>query len=263
MDRRAADFDRVTLAGAWVHAVTMEQALNRIVADASDGLGGWVVTPNLDILHKLVHDRSFVELIEPATLRLADGMPLVWASRLKGTPLPERVAGSDLIGRLSERAAGAGLSVFLLGGDEGMADAAAAELARRFPTLKVTGTLCPPFGFERDEAYMTRLVETLIEAGPAIVFVGLGCPKQERLIRILRKDLPSAWFLGIGISFSFLAGEVERAPGWLQRLGLEWAHRLVQEPRRLARRYLVVGIPFAVRLLSGSVLARVAARFRG
>lgn len=247
---------RVTLAGAWVHSVTMAQALDAIAGEARAGRGGWVVTPNLDILHKLVHDRAFAALVEPATLRLADGMPLVWASRVQGTPLPERVAGSDLIGALCGRAAAEGFGVFLLGGEPGTADEAAAELKRRHQGLRVVGTHCPPYGFESDPERSAEILRVLGEAAPSIVFVGLGCPKQERLIASLRTALPGVWFLGVGISFSFLAGRVKRAPRVVQRLGLEWLHRMAQEPRRLAHRYLVVGVPFGVRLLVGSMRHR-------
>lgn len=249
----------IALAGQRVHAVTMAQALDAIAHDAKANLGGWVLTPNLDILHKLVHDDAFRALVEPATLRLPDGKPLVWAAGLQRTPLPERVAGSDLISTLSARAADDELSVFLLGGDPGAADQAAAVLRDRHPSLAIVGTECPPFGFEHDADYLARLQSALTQAGPDIVFVALGCPKQEKLIARLRPLLPGTWFLGVGISFSFLAGSVQRAPVWMQNLGLEWVHRLAQEPGRLARRYLLVGIPFAVRLLTGSFITR----FRG
>lgn len=249
----------ITLAGQRIHAVTMQQTLDAIAADARANLGGWVVTPNLDILHKLVHDHAFRELVAPATLFLPDGKPLIWASKLQCTPLPERVAGSDLISTLSARAEDESLSIFLLGGDPGAADEAAAVLRERHPNLTIAGTECPPFGFENDAEYIASLEATLAEARPDIVFVALGCPKQEKLIVRLSPLLPSAWFLGVGISFSFLAGRVQRAPGWMQKTGLEWVHRLAQEPGRLAKRYLVVGIPFALRLLTGSLTTR----FRG
>lgn len=251
--------ERVRLAGVWVHKLTMDETIEHIDRAIAENLGGWVVTPNLDILHRLTHDAGFARLVEPATLRLADGMPLVWASRLAGTPLPERVAGSDLVWRVCERAALRGWRVFLLGGDEGVADKAAGVLEAKYPGLAIAGTYCPPFGFEKNPEEMNAIRGSLERARPEIVLVALGCPKQERLIDALRRDFPGAWFFGIGISLSFVTGDVRRAPPWARRLGLEWAHRLGQEPGRLARRYLLVGIPFAARLLSGSVLAR----FRG
>jgi N-acetylglucosaminyldiphosphoundecaprenol N-acetyl-beta-D-mannosaminyltransferase len=237
-----------------------ESAIDFVFSSLATSCGGWVITPNLDILRRLHRDPEFSRLCSGASLRLADGMPLVWASRLKGTPLPERVAGSDLIWTLSARAARDGRSVFFLGGNPGSAAAAAQKLSHMNPGLIVAGVECPPFGFESDPDYMRTLIERLQSARSDIVFVALGSPKQERLIVRLRELMPSTWFLGIGVSFSFVSGELRRAPVWLRRIGLEWVHRLLQEPRRLARRYLVDGIPFAVRLLMCSAFERFARR---
>ena len=251
--------ERVTIAGGWVHNLTMNETIDRIDHAIAMSLGGWVVTPNLDILHKLTHAPQFATLVEPATLRLADGMPLVWASKLAGNPLPERVAGSDLVWRICQLAAKRNHGVYLLGGDEGIADKAARVLQDKYQGLRIVGTHCPPFGFEKNAEEMNTIRTALSESQPQIVLVALGCPKQERLIDELRKDFPQAWFFGIGISLSFVTGDVKRAPTWIRRLGLEWVHRLLQEPGRLARRYILVGIPFALRVLGGSALAR----FRG
>ena len=115
---------------------------------------------------------------------------------------------------------------------------------------------CPPFGFESDAEYSARLREKIRAASPAIVYVALGSPKQEKLILELREIVPRAWFLGIGVTFSFVSGELRRAPIWIRRIGMEWLHRLVQEPRRLAKRYLVHGLPFAGRLIVVSLFDR-------
>jgi N-acetylglucosaminyldiphosphoundecaprenol N-acetyl-beta-D-mannosaminyltransferase len=235
------------------------EAMDRISADLAAGRGGWAITPNLDIARRMVSDAAYRDLLSPATLRLADGMPLVWASRVQRTPLKERVAGSDLIWSLSARAAEEGRSVFFLGGNPGAAVAAAAKLKELHPALLVAGVECPPIGFEQDSGYMAALRERLIAAAPDICFVALGAPKQDRVIRSLFPLLPRTWFLGIGISFSFVAGEVKRAPRWMRASGLEWLHRMIQEPRRLARRYLLEGVPFAVRLFVSALVAR----FRG
>src|SRR6185436_14220357 len=117
-------------------------------------------------------------------------------------------------------------SVFLLGGNPGTADEAARRLRERYPALRVAGTLCPPLGFEHDPAWQERIERTLRAAAPDILFVGLGFPKQAQLIVALQRALPSVWYVGCGITFSFIAGEIARAPVLVQRLGLEWLHRL-------------------------------------
>ncbi|HEX7008615.1 MAG TPA: WecB/TagA/CpsF family glycosyltransferase [Phycisphaeraceae bacterium] len=253
----AGPWPRVTLAGVAFDAVTEPQCVGWIMDQLAAGRGGWVITPNLDHLRRAQRDQEFRRwLLEEADLVVADGMPLVWASRLQGTPLPERVAGSSLVSTLAQAAAGAGRSLFLLGGSPGAAQAAAEVLRSRYPGLIIAGTACPPIGFENDPQQMDELRQMLKEAKPDIVYMALGSPKQERLIRLLRGEQPGAWWLGVGISLSFLCGQVRRAPRWMQRVGLEWLHRLVQEPRRLARRYLLDGIPFALYLLGGAALQR-------
>lgn len=252
--------ERIQLLGVDLDRLSLAGAVEYIAGALNEGRGGWVITPNLDILRRFVVDAEFRDLCASAELRLADGMPLVWASRLQRTPLPERAAGSDLIDHLCERAARDGRSVYFLGGNPGSADAAATTLRGRFPALRVAATECPPIGFESDGAYMQGLSKRLAVARPDIVLVALGCPKQERLIVRLRPLLPAAWFLGIGVTFSFVSGEIRRAPVWMRRSGLEWVHRLSQEPSRLAKRYLLHGVPFALRLLGDSFWRGLRAR---
>jgi N-acetylglucosaminyldiphosphoundecaprenol N-acetyl-beta-D-mannosaminyltransferase len=220
--------------------------------------GGWIVTPNLDILRQFTTSPESRKLILDASHRVADGQPIVWASRLAGTPVPERVPGSDLVLSMPEAAARAGLSVFLLGGNPGVAAAAAARLNTRCPELKPVGSYCPPLGFEDDPAELVKIKDALQRTRPALVLIGLGFPKQERLIGLLRSEIPENWFIGVGISLSFLAGDQPRAPAALQRLGLEWMHRLWHEPCRLFRRYVLHGLPFGLRLLAWALVERFA-----
>jgi N-acetylglucosaminyldiphosphoundecaprenol N-acetyl-beta-D-mannosaminyltransferase len=236
--------------------VTESQAVQRIRQRAAAGVGGWVVTPNLDILRQCVVKPEVGAMVAQADLVVADGMPLIWASQIQKTPLPERVPGSNLILLVSQMAAEQGLSIFLLGGAEGTAAKAADVLRAGYPNLKVAGTYYPPFGFEKDDAQMRAIEEALGTSRPDIVFVGLGFPKQERLIQRLRPIRPTAWWMGVGISFSFLCGEVVRAPRWMQACGMEWVHRMVQEPGRLIRRYLIDDIPFAAALFTGAIRKR-------
>jgi len=247
----------VELMGIEFAAMRESEVADHIVGKAAAGEGGWLITPNLDILRQCFRSERVADLVKAADLRVADGMPLVWSSRLQGTPLPERVAGSSVVSLIAERAAGPGLRVFLLGGNPGAADGAARTLLSRYAGLRIAGTYCPPLGFERDAEELERMERAVRLANPHIVLVGLGFPKQELLIQRLRPACPTAWWLGIGITFSFLSGEVRRAPLWMQRSGLEWVHRIAQEPRRLASRYLIHGVPFAARLLTMAAKQRL------
>lgn len=242
---------RVRLLDLELDPMTEVEAVAEILAASSTGRGGVVVTPNLDQLRQCHENPALRALVEGASLALVDGTTLLWASRLQGTPLPERVPGSGLIFSLSAAAARAGRSLFLLGGNPGTADVAAAELRRRYPGIKVAGTHCPPVGYEHVPAEIVRVEEALRAADADLVYVCLGFPKQERLMTHLSPLFPRAWFLGLGVSLSFVAGELVRAPVWMQRLGLEWLHRLVQEPR-LFRRFIVLGIPFSFRLFASA-----------
>jgi N-acetylglucosaminyldiphosphoundecaprenol N-acetyl-beta-D-mannosaminyltransferase len=254
---------RISLMGMEIDHVTEGQVVAAIGDSLSKGRGGWVITPNLEHLRRFNKEEALQHYFEQADLVLADGMPLVWASRLKGTPLPARVAGSDLIWSVSMEAARRGRSVFVLGGTREAGWEAARRLQERCPGLRIAGMVYPPHGFENDPRAMDQIVETLEALRPDIVFVGLGFPKQERVIAGLRERFPQTWFLGIGISIGFVGGQVARAPMWMQRLGLEWLHRLAQEPRRLGRRYLLHGLPFAARLLLHGAVSRIGLRRTG
>lgn len=247
-------------AGVPIAAVTRDEIERQIAADVGRDRGGWLITANLDHLRRLRSDRSgrTREMLRAATVVVADGMPLVWAARLAGDPLPERVAGSDMIFGLTARVGEAGGRVFLLGGRPGAADEAAAVLRSATPGL-VIDTACPPFGFEHDDAQRNAVHAAVVAARPDVVFVALGFPKQDELIARLRHDHPHAWYLGIGASVDFVAGRVARAPRWMQRTGIEWIHRLVQEPRRLVVRYLVHGLPFAAQLFAWALRRRLVA----
>ncbi|HEV8607758.1 MAG TPA: WecB/TagA/CpsF family glycosyltransferase [Tepidisphaeraceae bacterium] len=250
----------VTLKGQTLHAITEAGAVDHIIGQLEAGRGGWCVTPNLDHIRRLTRDRKLRALYSHAGLVVADGMPLIWASRIQGTPLPERVAGSSLISSLSAAAGQRNRSIYLLGGAKGTAEQAAEVLKAKYPGVRIAGIFYPEFGFESDEAQVQKLIADLVAANPDIVYVALGSPKQEWLIGQLRGYFPRAWWLGIGISFSFLSGHVKRAPRWMQQAGLEWLHRLAQEPRRLARRYLVQGLPFAASLFTSAIICRLQAR---
>lgn len=245
----------IDLWGARLNWVTERQCVNVVVHEIARGRGGTVFTMNLEHLRRLKRDRTYFGQYREATIVTADGMPLVWASRLQGTPLPERVTGSSLIWTLTAAAARNQRSVYFLGGNPGAAQKAAKVLSDRFPGLRVAGVSNGPSDFQDRADELTAIRTQLADANPDIVYVALGCPKEEQLIAGLRDTLPACWFLGVGISFSFVSGDIPRAPLWMQRSGLEWLHRLAHEPKRLFRRYVVHGLPF-VGLLFSTVIFR-------
>lgn len=248
---RTAVVDGVELA-----ALTESETVDLVMDELDAGRGGLLLTANVDIMYRL-SQQADRDLREKASLVVADGMPVVWASRMLGTPLPERVTGADLVWALSEAAAAKGRRVFLLGAGPGVAEKAGGAFVQAFPGLQVVGHESPPMGFDKDEQYMAGLVERMQQAQPDLVFVALGFPKQERVSLRLLEDLPQTWFMGCGGALDMAAGEVARAHPALQRGGVEWLHRLVLEPRRLARRYLVDDAPYAVHMLAGSARTRL------
>ena len=249
-------FPTASLRGMKIHMVSRSQTVDYLMDCSAEKTGGWVVTPNLDILRRYTRSVSFRNLVATSTLSVADGMPLVWASRVKGHPLPGRVNGTDLMIDVCESASLTGRSVFFLGGNEGSAEKTAESLQKDFPELKIAGCHCPEFGFEKKIENVEEIAKILTEADPDFVFVGLGSPKQDVLINMLRLKFPRVWWLGVGVSFSFVAGELPRAPNWAKKSGFEWLYRLVAEPRRLFKRYLVTGIPFLITTIAVSAYER-------
>lgn len=239
----------VELFGLPFAPLNFDQTLDAIVSLAQDESASYVVTANVDHVVRVRRRPELMPLYSGADLVVADGMPLIWASKLLGKPLPERVAGSDLFPALCGRAADCGLSVFLFGGAPGTADRAAEVMQGRYPQLRLAGTYCPDYGFEHDADKSQEAVDAVRASQPDLLFVGLGSPKQEQWI-LQHKDVCGArCSIGVGISFSFACGEVHRAPRWMQRIGLEWFHRLCQEPGRLWKRYLVDDSYFATLVL--------------
>jgi N-acetylglucosaminyldiphosphoundecaprenol N-acetyl-beta-D-mannosaminyltransferase len=258
-------FDRVQLDGTGIDRITEAEVVAVVRAALADGRGGRIITPNIDILRRAQAEPEARRHLADADLIVADGMPLIWASKLGGRPLPERVAGSSLIWSLSEGLGRDGRSIFVIGGSPDKsgkdgATRAADRLADACPGLRVAGTFCPDFGFERDRSAYRDLCRKVVDSEADLVFVGLGFPKQEQVIDRLRPDLPRTWFVGCGAAVNFVAGDVDRAPRWMQRTGLEWAHRLGTEPRRLAGRYLRHDAPYALRLLAQAPGQRVRTR---
>ena len=244
---RVAETRRVTLFGLAFDALTLDDAAEAIIAAAKRRQKGLVVTPNVDHVLLVGEDQRVAEVYRRASFRFADGMPIVWVSRLRGRArrLPERVTGADLLVRLCEHAARSGVSVFFAGGQPGVADAAARQMTERYPGLCVVGTDSPPFGFEKDAETSRQLAAKISRAAPDLLFMGVGTPKQELWADSHIDALDCGPILCCGAAFDFAAGSAKRAPALIQRSGMEWLWRLVHEPRRLWRRYLQRGPRFA------------------
>jgi N-acetylglucosaminyldiphosphoundecaprenol N-acetyl-beta-D-mannosaminyltransferase len=235
--------DRVQIGTLFVDRLTFTDALEAICDLVRGGRGGAVFTPNVDHVVTAEDDVAFRQTYSRASLSLADGMPVVWAARLLGRPVPEKISGSDFIEPLLARAAASGFRVYLLGSTAEVAGKAAGVLRAR--GVEVCGTDSPIVGDPHSAADRQPIVARLRSARPDLVLVAFGAPKQEFFIDGARADVPGAVFVGIGASLDFLAGAVRRAPRWMSRSGLEWLYRLAQEPRRLWRRYLVRDPRFA------------------
>lgn len=220
------------------------EAIERLVEARQ---GGYVFTPNIDHVVNVEDDAEFAQAYARASLSLADGMPIVWASRLLGMPLPGRVAGSDMVGPLLELAGRRGWRVFMLGAGPGVAEKAAAVARSRWGT-NVVGTDAPMVNL-KDAAQIDGIAKQLDAAKPDLVLMAFGAPKQELLIARIAERVRPAVLLGIGASLDFIAGTIKRAPAIMRNTGFEWLYRLAQEPRRLWRRYLVNDPKFLLILL--------------
>ncbi len=230
---------RVRIGGLHVDVVNMAGALDAIDALVAAKAGGTVFTPNVDHVVQVEHDARFRAAYDQVSLSLADGMPLMWASRLLKTPLPEKVSGSDLILPLMRRAAERGHRVYFLGGAEGAAELAKQKLLEQFPTLQVVGIDSPRIDVNGGAEVQAPILERIGDARPDLLLVALGAPKQEIWSHEQRAALGSAVAIGVGASLDFIAGAQTRAPKWMSDAGLEWAYRLAQDPRRMASRYLL------------------------
>lgn len=219
--------------------LTMIEALDAIDGLISKNSNSYIVTPNVDHIVQLEAGGELNEAYKNADLILTDGKPLIWISKLHGKPIKEKISGSDLFPLLCERAAKNKYKMFFLGAAEGVAAKAAKNLIQKYEGLEVVGTYSPPLGFENDSMEMNKIIRMIKNAKPHILVVGLGCPKQELFIYKNKDRMGVPVSLGLGASLDFEAGNIKRAPRWMANVGLEWLYRIIQDPKRLAKRYLV------------------------
>lgn len=232
--------------GVSVSVVDMQSATCQISLWADAGEARYVCAADVNSIMQAQRSAAHMEALRHADMVLPDGTPLVWVSHLRGQRQIARVPGPDIMLKLCEVGVGKGWRHFLYGGATGVAEQLAEVLQRRFPGLLIAGTHAPPFRVLSPEE-QARDIARINAAQPHIVWVGLGCPKQEIWMRENLPKLRGAVVIGVGAAFDFHGGRIPRAPLWMRRNGLEWLHRLGCEPARLWRRYLVLGPVFLVR----------------
>lgn len=224
---------------------------------ATSGRGAKVATANLDFIALARKNRQLKADLEASDLVIADGAPVAWLARIAGGRATRRATGVDLVGAIANSAAlpGHEIRFAFYGSTEETSAAAAATIEQQYPGATVVARICPPFG-KRDASEIAQEVAQMAAANPNVVLVALGCPRQERFIAEHFATIPGAVWVGVGGTFDFYAGKRTRAPRFFQAAGLEWAVRLVQEPRRLWRRYIVQDIPALVAVTPGVILRR-------
>jgi N-acetylglucosaminyldiphosphoundecaprenol N-acetyl-beta-D-mannosaminyltransferase len=233
--------ERITMMGCQIDNLSMEDTLAKIEGFIRSGLPHQHVVVNVDKLVKASRDEQLRRIINECALINADGMPVVWASRLLGKPLKERVAGVDLFEALMARAAGKGWRVFLLGAREDVVQAVRETYLRKYPQLAIAGVRNGYWNGEQEEA---AVVEQIRASGADLLFVAISSPKKEQFLGRYQAAMKIPFAMGVGGTFDVAIGKVKRAPRWMQKAGLEWFFRFLQEPRRMFRRYFIDDMAF-------------------
>jgi N-acetylglucosaminyldiphosphoundecaprenol N-acetyl-beta-D-mannosaminyltransferase len=233
--------ERITLMGCSIDNLSMEETLQTIEGFIHTGKPHQHVVVNVDKLVKASRDPELRQIINDCALINVDGMPVVWASRLLGKPLKERVAGVDLFEALMRRAGDRGWRVFLLGAQEEVVSKVAATYQHKYPRLVLAGYRN---GYWKGELEEAQVVEQIRDARPDLLFVAISSPKKEQFLGRWQAEMKIPFAMGVGGTFDVAIGHVRRAPVWMQKSGLEWFYRFLQEPRRMFRRYFIEDMAF-------------------
>lgn len=228
---------RMKFLNTHVDNLTMGEAIQEIDRLIQEKNHSYVVTPNMDHIVLMESDDLFKEIYDNADLVLTDGKPLLWIAKKQGTPIKEKVSGSDLFPEMCKLAAQKGYSIYILGAAEGVAAKAAENLVSKYESLKIAGTYSPPIGFDKDSEEVQQIIDMINESNADILAVALGSPKGEKFIYRIRENICVALSISIGATIDFEAGNVKRAPKWMSDVGLEWLFRITQDPGRLIKRY--------------------------
>lgn len=236
--------NRKRFMNTYIDNVTKEEAISHIEYCIRNRMIGQVITPNVDQIVRIEWDKYFKKICESCELLLVDGHPLIWTAKYYGQPFKEKICGSDLMPELCQVAAKKGYSVFLLGAAPGVAQKAADKLKKIYPKLKVAGVYSPPLGFENNPNELDYINKMLFDSKADMLFVGMGVPKQDIFIyeNMHKYQIPMSF--SIGGTIDFIAGEQKRAPVWMRKIGFEWFYRLLTNPKKMFKRYLIDDIKF-------------------
>jgi N-acetylglucosaminyldiphosphoundecaprenol N-acetyl-beta-D-mannosaminyltransferase len=240
---------RVNVLGVGVNAINLAQATRLILEAVKQNRREYVAVTGVHGVSEAQSDPEFRRILNEAFLNTPDGMPMSWVGRLQGVQDMDRVYGPDLVLSVCAATQDGSIRHFFYGGAPGVADELSSVLSKRFPGITVCGTYTPPFrplNFDEEN----ELLACLQEAKPHICWIGLSTPKQERFMAAYLEKLPTTVMVGVGAAFDIHSGRVRQAPLWMRRNGLEWLFRLIQEPKRLWRRYLLNNPLFLIRILA-------------
>lgn len=240
--------ERVDIFGVAIDPVSMNEAVATVFGwtQEKENQCKFVITPNVDHIVQVQHNKALLAAYDKASLVVADGRPVVWASNMLGKSLPETVPGSDLVPAIFDfvQTQPNKLKVFLLGAMPGVADRAKALIETQWANVDIVGTLSPDFGFDKDADESQQICDIVNASGADLLVLGLGAPKQELWINQYASQISVKVALCVGATIDFLAKEKPRAPVWMRKFGLEWLHRVASEPKRLAKRYTIDAIKF-------------------
>jgi N-acetylglucosaminyldiphosphoundecaprenol N-acetyl-beta-D-mannosaminyltransferase len=232
-------YERVSFLGSWFDNVSLTDVLNITREHVKSRQPGYMMSLNLDILNRADQDEAFHKTLEGATLILMDSTPLMRLADGMGLRVKEKLSGSDLMPEICAFAAKESFTCLILGGMPGVPETAKKNLEETYPGLRFVGTISPDYGFEKDEAASRDLCKQVSKANPDIMFLCLGEPKAGLFISSHLEELGVPFTFNVGAAVDFAAGNVPRAPLWMQRAGLEWFYRFLREPKRMFRRYFV------------------------
>lgn len=222
---------RFQLGGVGISITHLEEAANALLNKAREGLPGYICVTNVRAAYTGKIDSAYADILSNSYLTVPDGKPLEWLARLSGNKKLKKTSGPDLLIRICELSEHTSLSHYFYGSTPEVIKRMKKNLEQAYPGLNIVGAVSPDIG-TAEELAKDLLLEQIVELKPSFVWVGLGAPKQERFINLVHHLAPFSTFVGIGLAFDYQAGTVKRAPGWMQKSGLEWLYRDIQQPRR-------------------------------